>query len=659
MTLSLTRAMRPIFLTLTISLLFQPIACYPSSPQGHTDANRTDSPKTDLIDPQCNVSGTGGHIDFVATLPCRDDESRTHCLATSLKLHLESDAESSGGAQTTSLSIVQGQQALVKSVTQFDGGSTASQVDYGDVFKGVHRVAFTIREGTMTGHVDGREIAPVKIREPTVRGGIEFADHRPVPAVDVASEVRDQVFELLDLARAALPKACMSGVNAGSSESPRDDSALGRAAATLMHPSVNAKKGHAGAAAQSRNGAQTAALHAASDVQPSGSPRPQSLRHRAVPFQNFVPPAPVAVREQNTAFNFSTPDCVACQKDCGKNVISWFVPFAAELCMASCMIPVIGGCNENPCSPTAACDSGNECCATTCCGAGAVCGHTPPKPEDSIDVCCPVDHPVACGDVTAAGCYLPGSSCCGSQRLACNPGDLCVSPVGTPEFCCPSTDVCGNECCDSGQTCQHAPNGGASACCSTTLCGGVCCETGSVCAKGACCLGNVDSKGNCCGLGPVCNGQCCGGGQCTGNGSCCTTGQVCGKSCCPSTQICLNPTTSTCGAPSQPTLLLLQHGSVVSRSGSPPGPNGQSFMPFVNPQNVTLQGLGFQQGPVALTVDTVNGTLIRSLTVDVNGRFAVTLLLQMPEGKHLLVAAQNVKGVPVQATLALRVDVLK
>src|SRR5262249_5376708 len=155
---------------------------------------------------------------------------------------------------------------------------------------------------------------------------------------------------------------------------------------------------------------------------------------------------------------------------------------------------------------------------------------------------------------------------------------------------------------------------------------------------GACCFGPVDSSGHCCSGGfgaTLCNGQCC-NGACNTAGGCCVNGtQACGSTCCSSPQVCLNPSTSSCGAPAQPTLVLIDPptNQITGQSGGPP-------VNITNSQEILVQGLSFSPGQVVLSVDTVGGPQLGTATATaVPNQPSFSILIQtelFPGGSHKL-----------------------
>jgi hypothetical protein len=113
-------------------------------------------------------------------------------------------------------------------------------------------------------------------------------------------------------------------------------------------------------------------------------------------------------------------------------------------------------------------------------------------------------------------------------------------------MCCPTGDVCGNNCCSS--TDQCLPN---KTCCpkGNAVCGGTCCPD----PNDTCDPNTNTCKVGCPGGGAICGATCCSAGQTCLTivpppfpiTMCCPTGDVCGNICCPPPNIC-DPTTKTC-----------------------------------------------------------------------------------------------------------------
>jgi hypothetical protein len=337
--------------------------------------------------------------------------------------------------------------------------------------------------------------------------------------------------------------------------------------------------------------------------------------------------------DQNNALYYATHDCQSCAQGCASNVWSWVVPGGVLVCLGNCFIPG-NGCAEQICGGfrIAACDRDQACCGTTCCGQGYVCG------DNNLGYCCPGDHPVACGDETAALCFLPGSTCCGGI-FACNAGETCqnnATPNDVPT-CCPNDNVCDGDCCTGRQTCQAGPSGGK-VCCDHPLCGDSCCAAGEVCNNGVCGFGQQCGSSVCGITQNCCGGSCC-DGNCVGGNTCCPSSQaVCGSACCAAGQVCLDATRSLCGVAQAPVLQLYDTatGALLGQSGGPP-------VRITNNMNVIVKGSSWSTGgSVTLTVDSANGAKLGNAAVDGLGTFSTTISTgAFPGGTHNLVGTEG------------------
>ncbi|KAK3175843.1 hypothetical protein OEA41_007165 [Lepraria neglecta] len=169
----------------------------------------------------------------------------------------------------------------------------------------------------------------------------------------------------------------------------------------------------------------------------------------------------------------------------------------------------------------AACEFSNACCPNVC-GAGSF----PLKPP----TCCFGNEICLDGQ---GHCCTAGQQTCGG-RECCNSDQSCISTGPQQGTCCPSTSVCGNQCCPS-DTDLCVAN---SVCCdSADACGSKCCNPTKppssggpdlrlfFCAdpvKEVCCMsGQKAIDGVCCDSGSsiTCNGECC-RGSCGADGRC-------------------------------------------------------------------------------------------------------------------------------------------
>ena len=614
------------------------------------------------------IDGSQAKIVYSTALSCTEEGMVGACALDPLALTATSEADPTTGVSTTRWTITRGATTVLTKTSRSANGSTSVELVFGPAFQGIGRAAFTDDGATLQGSIDGRAIVPAAIA--TLRGadGIAFVDQQSRPAIQVAAGTFEAISRLSDKVTtdAAIVCPASGAASPGQTMAPAVSAltnALWRAPAYkstgATHPSVAVGQQAPTAAptarlqpiqaASSRPGLARVAQNAAA---PRGAP--SGVRVLDAPLGVWVPPVEPSDQQNNSLF-WATPDCQSCEGSCATDPWSYIIPGGLLLCEADCFIPS-HGCAEQLCSGAiASCDKTESCCGSICCGAGSVCGNDP----NADGICCPADHPVACGDATQQGCYVDGSTCCGSLNVACNPGDVCVDPLaGT---CCPASQACGGACCGAGQSCQTTSTGG-STCCQTPLCGDQCCDGGNCANGGVCCFGPVDASGNCCGgiLANVCNGQCC-SGSCTADGSCCSTfagSVVCGSACCPSGQACLDPNNSVCGAAAQPTLQLLDPtvGTVDGQSGGP-----AVFVSNSGTFNVT--GLGYLPGLlVTLSVDSPGGAQINTVFADGNGSFTGVPVgtWMFSGGSHQLVGWQtDGSGNVVQTSISLFVESLQ
>jgi hypothetical protein len=122
--------------------------------------------------------------------------------------------------------------------------------------------------------------------------------------------------------------------------------------------------------------------------------------------------------------------------------------------------------------------------------------------------------------------------------------------------------------------------------------------------------------------------------------------------------VCLDAGSSTCGAATQPTLLLIDPptGAVYAQSGGP-------RVPVSNSQSINVNGQGYDQGLVTLSIDTVGGTVIATaFATGGNGAATFTVPINtglFPIGDHQLVGWETVGGTTLQASVLLTVEALQ
>jgi hypothetical protein len=571
----------------------------------------------------CTASsvGTTAKITFSTTLGCSEDDAARHggtCPLEALTLNATSEANQTTGILTSSWTIAHGDTMVVAEKARSAHGSTSTEITFGPEFQGVHEAVFVEDGTTLNGRIDDRQIVAVQISKPRVVGGIEFADQKGFPEVRLSADIQDRIYRLLNQARADVPVACAT------SRSARPSPAV----ANLQTALPQVPLGSGGPTSMQRSVGGVLNLN------------PANVRVDAVTVApQGVPTDFDGSNDQNNLLDFASPHCQSCQGSCVKNIFCELAPGCEQLCAAGCFIPVLGGCAEKPCLELGigACDSNETCCGGTCCGPNAACG------DSALSTCCPKADPVGCGDVTEVTCFAAGSQCCGNLPNACPPGSACTNVTATTASCCPPSQTTS-----------------AGACCARNTCNGQCCDSGT-CLNGVCCIGAV-ANGVCCGglETAVCNGQCC-TGACTSNGSCCATTSgsvVCGSACCSSGQVCLNASASTCGAPTQPTLILISPttGVVFGESGGP-------VVNVTNSESITVKGEAFDPGLVTLSVDTTSGTVIATSTaVGANGAATFTVPITtaaFSSGAHALVGWQTVGGSTLQAVVSLHVTLLQ
>jgi hypothetical protein len=674
-----------LLITVAASLGVQAAGCGSGSTPGAANSATADAGAfnaTLLSGPStCTAARVGDHakIVFSAALDCREESggasAEGSCALYPLTLNATSEVDPTTGVSTARWAITRGPTAILTNTWRSAGGSTSAEMEFGTAFQGIHRVAITDDGTTLIGNVDGRPIAAADIGNPRSKG-FEFADHLAPPAIQVTAALQQAISRLLDKATRDAPIVCPSSSDAHGGPATAPAIAVLR---TALSHAIGSNQANPAARQQTKTApsklqqtiaappvarpqqTKTAPVKPglAALAQDLTAPRPglSGLRLEDAPLGFWASPVS-GVSDQNNAAQWLTHDCQSCARSCATDIFCEAAPGCEELCIAGCFIPIIGGCAEHPClvAGIASCDSDQSCCGSICCGSGSVCGNDP----NADGVCCPSDHPVACGDVTQQGCYVAGSTCCGSLNAACNPGDVCTDPNGPT--CCPASQACGGACCGPGQSCQQTSTG-ANVCCGGTLCGDQCCDSGGTCTNGTCCLGAIDANGNCCPGGlasTVCgNGQCC-NGACVADGSCCPFGsQVCGSACCPSGQVCLDPNSSACGVPAQPSLQLidLAFDSVLGQSGGPQ-------QVFVTDQTaLKVNGQGYLPGlVVTFSVDSTSGAQVTTALADGGGNLVgvPVSFFMFSAGAHQLVGWQTAAdGSIVQTSLSVFVEILQ
>jgi len=159
-------------------------------------------------------------------------------------------------------------------------------------------------------------------------------------------------------------------------------------------------------------------------------------------------------------------------------------------------------------------------------GVQAGCSNEPScQPEEIVceNECCPADQECVNGACVEAGCP-PGQSFC--EGLCCSINQVCIDgSCQSPPPTCPLVQICGENCCPSGQFCLDYETGTCGTnqvpeCPPTQQCNEVCCGEGTTCCGGTCCPDEQCSEGVC------------------GEPSCPPT-QLCGSECCSPSEICV------------------------------------------------------------------------------------------------------------------------
>jgi hypothetical protein len=537
----------------------------------------------------CRATSDGGKdtLAFSMVLECSRDGGAEACPLVPLALEATTEVDAAGVA-TTAWTITQDGARVMRKTSRVANGVTSIDLQLGDAFTGLHHAVLSNDGAVITGNIDGQALAPISSAAPA----FHFADQRPVNPPQSTPALEQAIERLLEEAAAQTPGICGGG-----------------------GPATTALK------AALWRASDPAAVTRAPRTPPAHAGPPSAP---IVRLEDFSTPAVFGVsttgfaNDQNSLDYVASPACRQCAHDCD----SWWQIITGQsvACYLQCFIPG-NGCAQQICPvfAIASCDNNESCCGSICCGPGTVCG------VDSLGACCPADNPVGCGDNTQVTCFPAGSTCCGSQPVACPPGDVCRTDVTGIATCCPAANV--------------AADG---SCCEGPACGGACCDGGN-CYNGTCCYGVEDSNGNCCGplVESICDGQCCygrcgGDGSCcpyyvgsvTGDGTCCPTvdgsATVCGSACCTDGLACLDPNNSVCGVLGHPAVQIVVPGTGIVLGGSIEG----TAQIFDERPLVAVVGAAFTPGDWVSILDTApNGssTLLTGAYVDGNGRFSVNI----------------------------------
>jgi hypothetical protein len=555
-------------------------------------------------------------LSFSTTLAC---SATNVCPAERLALDATTQIDPATGGATTTWTIRNASAVVLRETIQAVKGRTQADITFGPGIQAPAHTSYVDDGTTLTWTIDGR-VARAS-RTGVNAGKPVFADGKPAPTIGLSANTHAAIAQVLAQARAEAKTACAGSAALAALEAALPSGAHA-ATPTLTHSVSTPLPG------------AVAPVAPAVILIPPPSPTPHPLAGPGTAPGQGLPPDFNGSTHQNNLIDWETPNCTSCQQGCTTSWECSIAPGCEQLCEAGCFTPSIGGCAQNVCpiqNGFATCDNDQQCCGSVCCGPGTVCG------DPSLGVCCPSANPVACGDQTQQGCFPAGSTCCGFDD-ACPPGNACINTPGNSATCCPPA--------------QATKSG---ACCEKETCGGECCDTGT-CHNGSCCVGTVTPSGQCCGLTQsVCNGQCC-NGSCTGSGACCATGSVvCGSACCGSGQVCLNASTSTCGAPTGPTLTLSDSGGVLGHSGG-------GVIRVLTGIPYTLTGQAWSPGTVTIDEDSTTGTKLGSATASggaTSSTFSTTITFNLPLGAHSIVAFQKLGSLIIPSTISVSIEAIQ
>jgi len=412
-------------------------------------------------------------------------------------------------------------QLIMSMVSSADSMGTQVQIEYGPLAPGAASANAVVKDGMVTGMVDGRAMTPMPL-EGLVAANAGFEDGAPPPDLGVDTDLQQAVTTLFEAAESA------------------------------------------GETCQAQNG------------------NTQKQVRRQLPTQDTGHDSdPEATAGCVACWASCSANAVGCitgaSAGCGA---LWICP----PCLAACEVAVIAGCagitvgcyaacNANgavccpvACGDVACCEQGESCLnadiglccsehkktcldqaccentqtcidfgpnAGTCCEPEDVCGNTCCDPTDSCNaaenLCCPADVEL-CDDK----CCDPGEACI-DDGVCCDPVNACGtaccdeldSCIESLSLCCNFNEPpCNDKCCDSGESCIDGTT-----CCPTNLvCGSVCCPQGTSCDSQTltctACPNPTDTActvGGCCPAGKFCQdveGICCDQGELYCNGAC-------------------------------------------------------------------------------------------------------------------------------------------
>ena len=554
----------------------------------------------------CTLGGPR-QLSFSTTLDCSAHD--TACALDRLTLDATSELDQGTGDATTTWTIRgAGGPLLRETLRSHGGGVTSGDLAFGAELHGPTHATFVKDGQAFTWAIDGRT---ARLSAGGHRSGtLTFDDGGGQAEISIRPETRAAISNLLDQARADASIACAGSLALPSFQLTLPTSTPEAQPARL----VRAGEGVTPAAARHPKAMVVEAVGVGGGVNPSP----------IIPLTGGTPAQVAGVdpdfdgsTQMNNLLSWNTPVCQACQTSCASSGVCEFTPGCEQACEGGCFIPG-AGCAQNICpiqNGFGTCDGNQTCCGSVCCGPGTVCG------DSNLGVCCPSTDPVACGDQTQQWCYAPGTSCC-SNEDACPAGTQCTNVTSTGATCCPPA--------------QTTTSGG---CCERDTCGGQCCDTG-VCVNGTCCEGK-EVNGQCCGLADsVCGGKCC-NGSCTASGACCAPGgTVCGSACCAVGNVCLDASTSRCGAPVAPTLTLWNSNGVEL------GHTGGPAIPVIAGLQYKVTGQAWVPGTVELNADNAFASTSLSRPTASGGAdsstFSTTVMFNLTTGDHIIYGVEDV-----------------
>lgn len=533
--------------------------------------------------------------------------------------------------------------------TVSSGGKATLSYDFGAGFSGMKHADVARNGNTLEVTIDGRKLKPLTI------GGdgkdAVFVDGQAGPALVIDPATRDAIVNVLQQATNRAPTCVMRAPGA---PAPNGSAGQGAKAQSLKTESVGGDTCHAicWLTGDSCGCCETCC----------------SVAYFFAVAAAFTAVAACTAATGVCAATFFLAEAVAeatlvdCLGGCAGGPSCCGAPCTQGTASQDCPFT---HCSEGAvcCGGASCCDSNSDCCGTQCINENHTAppnGGTWPVEKCANGTVCLQDD----GDLCGSGCCPGTSPVCrrGPPNVLCcaqGAGDICRSnttccPSNQPRCisnqCCGQNDVVcgkGSQCCPPpskcvGDTCCNPPS---------TVCGSNCCAAGQTCTP---------KRNLCCGglqFGTVpCGNDCCVNNEACIAGSCCPAAQACGQACCPDGQICLNPGSSTCGAPQARTIQVFDSLNLYM------GQSGGAPIRISNSMALTLKGLGFTPAvTVTFYADSTNGANLGTASPDGGGHFTATVQtnLWFSGGPHQLLAVQVVNGNPVTTTVALNVNVIK